>query len=204
MAAAAGDVCGHTCTKDDVSIVSYARRAIVVSFAVQTETAGEASAGSAVLTSYLSSTAFTVALKSKGGGLAGIITASGSAVQPALPVSTTSTGSDDTTTDDEKMMFSLVACLVFAAIVFVPCGYWYYTVLNDISFELVPPAPLSMICEEPNERISFVNPYLPVGGKCWIALEEEKRKEKEAKDLADAEKVKANPHARHNEDRDDY
>ena len=136
--------------------------------------------------------------------VAGIITASGSAVQPALPVSTTSTGSDDTTTDDEKMMFSLIACLVFAAIVFVPCGYWYYTVLNDISFELVPPAPLSMICEQPNERISFVNPYLPVGGKCWIALEEEKRKEKEAKDLADAEKVKANPHARHNEDRDDY
>merc|ERR1711865_486911 len=71
VAAAAGDACGHTCTKDDVSIVSYARRAVVVSFAVQTETVEEATAGSAVLTSYLSSTAFTTALKSKGGGLAG-------------------------------------------------------------------------------------------------------------------------------------
>jgi len=204
VAAAAGDACGHTCTKDDVSIVSYARRAVVVSFAVQTETAEEATAGSAVLTSYLSSTAFTTALKSKGGGLAGVITASGSAVQPALPVNTTSTGSDETTTDEGKMIVSLMACLIFAALMFVPCGYWYFTVLNEVSFELVPPAPLSMICEEVEERIGFVNPYLPVGGKCWVALEEEKKKEKGAKDLRDAEIAKANPHVRHNENREDY
>jgi len=188
-----------------VSIITYARRAVIVNFAVQTETAEAATQGASILNNYLSSVDFTTALKSQGGGLAGIITASGLAVQPAPPVNTTSTWNDDTKLDDETLMFSLIACLVFVAVVSVPIGYWYYTVLNEIVFELVPPAPLTLICDEPLERVNFVNPYLPVGGCCWVALEEEKKKEQDKMALKKKEQEGVNPHARHDDaGREDY
>jgi len=130
VAARTGSICGingiTACAASDVTIASWSRRSVTVSFSLTTYIESAASSAVSTLDTAIAAASFTTALQAEGGNLASV---SGATVTSSGYAQVTATSTDDelaTEEDPKKDEPSMLMVVVVALLICICCPVVLY------------------------------------------------------------------------------